>query len=335
MKQQFLASFLAFTRLREPLAQIWPSDGVVILNYHRIGDALRSPLDRGIYSTDADGFDAQMSFLKRHCDVIAPDQIEDALRTRRGRHVVITFDDGYRDNYSTALPVLRRHGLTATFFVTTGFIDRPQLPWWDEIAVRVRSSQISSLALQPWLPQTLALADDAARETAILELLRTYKQLPGVQAVQMLVHLREACGADEEVDTLAARLWMNWDMIRDLCAQGMTTGGHTVTHPLLARISDAQQWQEISTCAARLEQELGQPMHYFAYPVGSRDAFNQHTLACLKRAGVRRAFSYYGGYVRPDAPALDTRRMPIARDTSSERFRAIVQLPQLFARLQH
>lgn len=336
MKQQLLASFLDITRLRGLLARIWPARGVVILNYHRIGDALRSPLDRGIYSADVDSFDAQMAFLKRHNDVIAPDQIDDALRSRRGRHVVITFDDGYRDNHSTALPVLLRHGLTATFFVTTGFIDRPRLPWWDEIAVRVRNCTRTSLELHPWLPQALTLADDkAAREAAIHLLLRTYKGLTGARALQMLAQLREACGEDAQVEALAAQLWMDWDMIRDLHAHGMTIGGHTVNHPLLARIGDAQQWQEISTCAARLEQELGQPMHYFAYPVGSRDAFNDHTLACLKRLGVRRAFSYYGGYVRTDTPALDTRRMPIEDGTSSERFRALVELPQLFAWLQH
>lgn len=335
MKQQLLASFLAITRLRGLLARIWPTRGIVVLNYHRIGDALRSPLDRGIYSADADSFDAQMAFLKRHSDVIAPSQIDDALQSRRGRHVVITFDDGYRDNHSTALPVLRRHDLTATFFVTTGFIDQPQLPWWDEIAVRVRNCKHRSLDLRPWLPQALALADKAAREAGIHLLLRIYKELPGAQALQMLAQLREACGEDAQVEALAAQLWMDWDMIRDLDAQGMTIGGHTVNHPLLARIDDAQQWQEISTCAARLEQELGQPMHYFAYPVGSRDAFNAHTLACLKRVGVHRAFSYYGGYVRAGDPALDTRRMPVQCGTSSERFRALVELPQLFARLQH
>lgn len=334
MKQQMLASFLDITRLRGMLARVWPVNGIVILNYHRIGNAQRSPLDRGIFSADADSFDTQMAFLAQHSDVITPDQMGDALKSRRGRHVVITFDDGYRDNHAIALPILRRHGLTATFFVTTGFVDQPQLPWWDEIAVRVRNSSGPRLDLRPWLPETLALTDAFARETAIHQLLDTYKHLPGTQAVQMMARLREICGDDEQVDALGQQLWMSWNMIRELHAQGSTIGGHTANHSLLARISEEQQWQEISTCAARLEQELGQPMHYFAYPVGSRDAFDEHTLTCLRRIGVRRAFSYYGGYVRADAPALDMRRMPVAHDTSSELFRAIVQLPQVFARLQ-
>lgn len=335
MKQQLLARFLAATRLRGLLSGIWPANGVVILNYHRIGDASVTSLDRDVYSADADTFDAQMAFLQRHCDVISPDEIDAALRTRRGRHVLITFDDGYRDNHVTALPILRSHGLKATFFLTTGFIDRPQLPWWDEIAMLVRNSATDQIDLSPWLAKPLVLAGPSARDAAIRQVLNVYKALPGDQSAHLLECLRHVSGATETVSALSEGLWMTWDMVRDLHAHGMTIGGHTVSHPLLARISDAQQWLEISGCARRIREEVGQAMRYFAYPVGSRDAFNAHTLVCLQRVGVQRAFSYYGGYARLDASVFDTQRMPIEQYTTTERFRAIVQLPRFFARLQH
>ncbi len=69
------------------------------------------------------------------------------LAAKRGRYGMITFDDGYRDNHATALPILKREGVTATFFVATGFIDAPRLPWWDEIAWMVRTSRQDGLEL--------------------------------------------------------------------------------------------------------------------------------------------------------------------------------------------
>ena len=83
-------------------------------------------------------FDAQVGFLARNFDVVGP--ADTGTARRRGRQVLITFDDGYRDNHAAALPILRAHGATATFFLATGFLDRSRLAWWDEVAWMVRTS---------------------------------------------------------------------------------------------------------------------------------------------------------------------------------------------------
>ena len=116
--------------------------GLVGLNYLRIGDGRQSPFDRGLWSATAEAFDEQLAWIKKNYDVVSP---ADLPAAKSGRRVIITFDDGYRDNYTAAFPVLQRHGLPATFFVATGFIDEPRLPWWDEIAWMVRSSKRTGL----------------------------------------------------------------------------------------------------------------------------------------------------------------------------------------------
>src|SRR5262245_45583277 len=133
MKRQLAARILGATGLRYVLSRVARWSGVLGLNYHRIGEAGRSVYDRGLWSATADDFDAQVGWLKSHFDIIRPDDLPAALAARRGRHVLITFDDGYRDNYADAFPVLKRHGVPATFFITTGFIDDARLSWWDEI----------------------------------------------------------------------------------------------------------------------------------------------------------------------------------------------------------
>jgi peptidoglycan/xylan/chitin deacetylase (PgdA/CDA1 family) len=302
--------------------------GVVTLAYHRIGDGRTSPFDRGLWSATAEGFDEQLRWLSSHFDVVAPRDLPYVVRTRRGRHVIITFDDGYADNYATAYPILRAHRLPATFFVSTGFVDRPRLPWWDEIAWMIRRSDRPGVELPRYLPAPLEL-DEPTRERAIRLLLQAYKRLPSDETDAFVEQIAAATGGARPAAEPRG-LWMTWDMLREMHAGGMTIGGHTVNHPILARMSPAQQWDEIAGCARRLEAELGVPMRAFAYPVGSRCAFDRHTRECLDRLGVRAAFSYYGGF-RPvrDWDPLDIPRIAVEQDQTAGELRAAVLLPAL------
>jgi len=329
MKSRLAAKFLAVSHLRPLLASVLRPRGILVLNYHRIGDGSASPYDRELWSAATTAFDEQVAFLARHCDVIAPADIDQALGNPRGRHVIITFDDGYRDNHDHAFRILRSHRVPATFFVATGFIDRPTLPWWDEIASLVRRTQADRLLLSGYLAKPIVLDGDQ-RDAVIHQLLETYKALPSPAATELLAQLR----SESEVDDVAIvrNHWMTWDMIRDMHAHGMTIGGHTMNHPVLSRMSAQQQYDEIAGCGARIRDELGVRMDYFAYPVGGRDAFNADTVECLKRLEVRHAFSYYGGFVTRASPRYDMPRVAIEPHVGTDLFRAMAQLPQVFCR---
>jgi peptidoglycan/xylan/chitin deacetylase (PgdA/CDA1 family) len=282
--------------------------GVLVLTYHRIGDRTATPLDPDLFSATRDGFAEQVAFLARHCDVVPADDLD--ARSRRGRHVAITFDDGYRDNHELALPVLRDLGLPATFFVATGFVDRPRLPWWDEIA---------------WLAPRVPGAD---RE----DLLRRYKALPAEEAQALLADLRrraEAQAPPEAVDGL----WMTWDMVRDLVSAGMTVGAHTVDHPVLASIAPERQEAEIGTSIRRIEEETGRRPTVFAYPVGTPGTWTGDTEAALRAHGVRYAFAFAGGYQRPGVrDPLAVPRASVTASMSPARIAAMAVAPQRFAR---
>ncbi|WP_222564849.1 polysaccharide deacetylase family protein [Novilysobacter antarcticus] len=329
-KKTKTARLLAAPGLRRVLSTALPWEGVLILNYHRVGDGSRSIHDRDLWSASSEAFDAQLAFLKTHSDVIGLDDIESALSRRGSRHVAITFDDGYLDNYELAYPLLRKHRLPAAFFIATGFIDEPCLPWWDEIAMLVRTTTVGQLDLPEWIPGPLLLRP-GERAGVIRALLSAYKAAPGEEAARLLDSLREQARCGSNVAPVAKH-WMDWKMIRDMAANGMTIGGHTVHHPVLSRRSLAQQRAEISGCAARLRAELGQTMDYFAYPVGSPDAFDERTRQCLQDAGVRLAFSYYGGIATRNSPRYDIPRVAVAARMENHLFRAMAALPQFFCR---
>ena len=302
--------------------------GVVGLNYHRIGDGRKSIFDRGLWSATEEDFERQVRYLKANFDVISPRDVAYVVRVKRGRHVLITFDDGYLDNYTAAFPILRSHGARATFFVATGFIDEPRLPWWDEIAWMVRASKKTSLTLPAFLAEPVAF-DEPDRERAVRALLRAYKELPGDRTFAYLEAVSEVTGTGRPpAGAVSGRLWMTWDMLREMHAAGMTIGGHTIHHPVLSRLTREEQYEEIGGCCARIAAELKAPVRAFAYPVGGRDAFNLDTRACLRHAGVRTAFSYYGGFRKlSDWDDYDINRIAIEQDMSFEQFRASVMFP--------
>src|SRR3954463_7822197 len=90
-------------------------NGLVVMNYHRVGEASSSPLNQELWSATQDDLDAQIKFFKSHCDVIDEADVADVLKRDKGRYLQMTFDDGYRDAHDAAFPVLKANGVTATF----------------------------------------------------------------------------------------------------------------------------------------------------------------------------------------------------------------------------
>jgi peptidoglycan/xylan/chitin deacetylase (PgdA/CDA1 family) len=304
-------------------------NGVLTLCYHRIGSRGSSTWERTIWDATLDELDRQLALLGRHAELLTP---ADALAldcVPRGRHVLLTFDDGYREWATDVLPVLRARGAQAAFFLATGYIDRPRAPWWYEVPWMVRHAARGDLPAGEWLGSPLELGDaDGATDA----LLGAYKRLPGDRAEPFLDWVAEA-GGSGRCDPAAVRDdWLTWDMVRELRDAGMEIGGHTVDHPVLARLTPAEQKCQVADCARRIEQEVGRPMRMFSYPVGLPDSYDRHTRKALEAAGVELAFCYDGGYLRAGEP-FDALAVPrVTGGMEPPIFGSALALPQLFAR---
>jgi peptidoglycan/xylan/chitin deacetylase (PgdA/CDA1 family) len=314
------------------LARLGAWHGLLVLNYHRITRHGEAPVGNPLWSATVEELDAQVAFLARHAEVIDPCDLLAPAQRRPKRAVMLTFDDGYRDNHDLALPVLRRHGIPAAFFIATGFIDDPHVAWWDEIEWMLDHAQRDELPAGRWLARPLALDPDH-RDQALYALTTVYKALGPERTEAFLDELGEAAASGRAPTAVAREQWMTWDMVRALRDAGMRIGGHTVHHPVLSMLDPDCQRAEIEDCGMRLEQELGERMRLFAYPVGLRESFDARTRAALQAAGVEIAFSYYGGYQRwSQLDAYDVRRASVAVGMEPERFRAMTAAPQAFAR---
>ncbi len=330
-KRELLARTLDVTGCGHLLRMGRSWNGVLILNYHRIGEPGDSLFDRNLWSASAEDFDRQIEFLSKNFELIGLSDLEHSLSQPLGRFVMVTFDDGYRDNFSIAFPILKSHGVSATFFISTGFIDRPSVPWWDELAWMTRTTSIGSLPANEWLPSSVSLSQ-LDRERAFGRFLAVYKSLGNELTGMYLDFLADALGTGRCPASLATDLWMTWDMLREMQAGGMTFGGHSVTHPILAnQMADQQDW-EVGECQRRLVAELGGPIDAFSYPNGKPESFNEFTRAALRAHGFRWAFAHAGGFCQPESfDRWALRRSPVESDIDLSQFRATATLPQIFS----
>jgi peptidoglycan/xylan/chitin deacetylase (PgdA/CDA1 family) len=330
-KRRIAAQLLDATHLGVLLRKFKNWQGLLTLAYHRIGGAADYPYEQGLWSATPEGFESQLRFLKKDFDVIGPSDLQQVLSQDGGRYVLISFDDGYRDNYETAFPILKAQSARAVFFLSTGFLDHPRLPWWNEIAWMIRTCPRQTIPGGTYFTHPIVL-DELDRQRALRVVLRKYKSLPGDSVSEYLNFLADATGAGRFQENGIANEWMTWDMVREMKVRGMFFGGHTVNHPVLAQLPLTQQREEIAGCAQRLLEELGEPMQWFSYPVGGREAFNKDTRFCLKEQNVKYAFSYDGGFQKfTDLDPFDIPRTAVELDVTPDLFRAVLTIPQVFA----
>lgn len=267
-----------------------------ILIFHRVLEQ-PDPLFPG--ELDAARFDRLCARLARDWRVLTLGQAV-ALRAQGRlppRALCISFDDGYADNATVALPILQRHGLAATFFVATGFLDGGRM-WNDTVIESLRRSP------QPWVDlraQDLGrwpLGSVAERRAAIDAVLPRIKYLPLAAREPLLRELIAAAGCPPLPDALMMRS----AQVRALADAGMEIGGHTVRHPILTELPDAQARAEIGDGRVRLQQISAQAVEVFAYPNGGPDRdYDQRHVAMVRALGFQAAVSTAAGVAGADA----------------------------------
>lgn len=333
-KKEFLARAFNRSGATSLLRHVPNWRGLLVLNYHRIGRPETSKFDYNLWSATEENFAEQVRFLSTNFDVIGLADLDDIFARKSGKHVLITFDDGYIDNYELAFPILQAYGTPATFFITTGFLDNRTIAWWDEIAWMIRSSQKPGLPSNNYVsePTPLNLEGDPKRTAAVDRFVKVYWTLSAEQTETFLNDVAELTGSGRCPKNANHDPWMTWDMVRDMHKNGMSIAAHTASHPILSHLKSDQQSYEIRESKRRVEQEVACNVDALSYPVGGRKMFNGATKMAMQRAGLRYGFSYYGEYCRfGDNDFFDIPRFPVEMHTTMPYLDAVASLPQIFA----
>ncbi len=260
-----------------------------ILIFHRV---LRAPDPLLNDDLDAATFDALMQALAEGCNVLPLSEAVRRLRAKSlpTRAACVTFDDGYADNFEVALPVLQRHGITATFFISTGFLDGGRM-WNDTIIESVKRAAGPQLELAAAGLGSFSLAGIGERRSAALALIRAVKHREPAEREALVAQIADAANA-----ALPDDLMMTAQQVRGLRAAGMEIGGHTVRHPILARLDCAAARREIADGKGALEGITGERVELFAYPNGKpRADYSAEHVALVREIGFTAAVSTAAG----------------------------------------
>jgi peptidoglycan/xylan/chitin deacetylase (PgdA/CDA1 family) len=196
--------------------------------------------------------------------------------------IVLTFDDGFRDNLTLGLPILQRHGVPATIYVPSGAPDRNLDPWPWRLERAIREVSEVSLDL-PELPRRLSVQTLEEKRTAFSLLTEhIHRNIPANRHLPELL-LPKARVSDE---SLIAEQFASWDELRELASDRLiTVGGHTVTHASLRDLEEEQAMAEIGNGRRRLEAQLDVAVAHFAYPYGASSNCGIREFALAARAG--------------------------------------------------
>lgn len=256
-----------------------------ILVYHRVlprSDAMLAG------EVEAAVFDWQMALLAEYFQVLPLHEAARRLRsgTLPARAACVTFDDGYADNHDTALPILQKWRLPATFFVATAYLDGGWM-WNDAVTEALRQARGEVLDLTRLGLSAHPLATSRLRREAAMSVIARLKYLPPDERQAAASQVCRLASAE-----LPASPMMSSAQVRALHSAGMEIGGHTASHPILAELGQAQAYDEIAAGKERLERITGGAVRLFAYPNGKpgKDYRPEH-VGMVKRIGFAAAVS--------------------------------------------
>jgi peptidoglycan/xylan/chitin deacetylase (PgdA/CDA1 family) len=320
-KRELLARVCTWAGLTRMLEDMPQRRALIVLNYHRIGNADETPFDSGVFSATAEQLESQISYFKSRFHMATLEEVFAMIGddVPRGTSVLITFDDGYLDNYTLAFPILRAQGVQGVFFLPTAFIGTGKLPWWDEIAYIVKHSVKEHIRLEYPEPATFDRKGNGGRRVS-MQILRLFTQPAVKDPERFISELEKACEVSRPKGG-TDRCFLDWQEAREMQEHGMAFGSHTHSHQILSKLSPELQQEEARCSREILERELNRKIDTLAYPVGLPHCFSPDTVSVLEQTGYRAAFSFYGGSNLPGKmQPFDIRRYGVA-DLSHSRLR--------------
>jgi peptidoglycan/xylan/chitin deacetylase (PgdA/CDA1 family) len=271
-------------------------DLLIVLGHHRLipDHSHATAFADDVHGQTIEEFETSLLWLKEHLRIISEDEL--ITHVERGRSpgklsVLITFDDGYADNYSLALPVLKKHAIPAVFFIPSKMIEDRELGWWDLISWTVKRT---ARPLLTWGDQTFHFPQDKSRAIAFFHRKMQLERFENTQS--LVAELAERCGVVLPAREVRDRELMTWDQLREAANAGITVASHTHSHRVLATLDPAAQREELAVSKAFIEEQIRMPVRSIAYPVGGYKHFTEDTRRLAKSAGYTIGYSFCTGF---------------------------------------
>lgn len=338
-KKALLANFLHASGLNYPISflQDLIAPGVRILAYHRVMNYEEEsyPFDLELISATPEKFRYQVDFLKKHYSPMSFAELaeltEKGIRPPKNA-IIITFDDGFSDNYEFAFPILKEANVPATIFISTNYIDGEDTFWFDQLAYAVKKQHATDIKFEfKGKEFNFPASNSEAKETCLKETLAWIKKVPDNDRLNFLRNLKSHI----QVESANAHLSkpMTWEQIKELDAGGIEIASHTCSHPILSQLSENELISEIFESKQKIEDTLGKPCTAISYPVGVSHTYNQVVTDAVKKAGYVFGCTYESGINKVESLSkfpLHLQRNAVERYTTDPLFTSTLALPSIF-----
>jgi peptidoglycan/xylan/chitin deacetylase (PgdA/CDA1 family) len=322
----FLSNILYIFGILHFWAKINLRNKAVVLMYHRVlskEDLSLSMYQAGMTVT-VHTFKKQMEYIRRHFKPISPEEFVGHLQRNvpfESKTVLVTFDDGWKDNFINAYPILKENKISALIFLTTDFIGSNRRFWQQDLsdlllAIRHKAQynnrwwQSSADAFQDETVRWVVTSEEKDLHSALENYLNTQKKKPITQIEDLIKSLREVFLVGEELSDVTD-VFMTWDEAQTMARDGIVFGPHGKSHNLLTVINSQESEKEITESKEMIEKELGNVAYAFSYPNGN---YNDAVLGIVKKHGYLVAFGTEKGFVSVSDSPYTIKRVNIHED---------------------
>lgn len=274
-----------------------------VLVYHRVNN-LKDPIFGG---TPVEAFRNQMAALATYFNVHPLEDLVERAKSKDlpPRAVAITFDDGYRDNYEYAFPILKGFGLPATIFLATGAVNGGVPLWHDLVFDAFRRTEIRSIIIDG---RDYGLRTQAERRAGVKAFRRYFRNRGFNNRNAVLSELTSKLAVS---NGSFGEQYLNWHQVEKMSKAQITFGAHTVTHPVLTTLPLREVVEEVTTSKETIERKLGTSVRLFAYPNGQRSDFDENIKEVLKNTGFSCAATTLWGNNDEYSDPFELRRIGI------------------------
>lgn len=252
----------------------------VILVYHQIID---NNTYNYLYKSVAihhhfSDFKAEMRFIKKWFNIISLDELVNNVKSNTAfgtPSIAITFDDGYRDNYTLAYPILKKLKFPATIYLITGLIGTHKRTWLDEVEYALLNSNVDSFKFpELFSDETINIFSLEDKKKANDKICKSMKYINNSKRLKLIDELFIRLNIKQDARGSENRRMLSWEEVKDMGQNNISFGAHTNSHPVLAHISFEEAKKEILLSKTEIENKLGVPIKHFTFPNGRDNDFN-------------------------------------------------------------
>lgn len=296
--------------------------GLLVLTYHRVSNEADNddPL-----KVSKGCFDKQIKYLKNNYTIVSGSDLYEAIESGNqlpDNACLITFDDGWRDNYTRAFPILKKHAVPALIFISTNFISSNKIFWHEKIQYILRVAPIIckentlEFMVDKWPDEIIAQIyriisrSNKKRSHGINVLISELKMFDPVQISNLIVELEKNISSPIEED----RLMLTWEEILEMSENNIEFGSHTQNHVILTQVKKEEVYKELEGSRNILEKKIGKRVSFLSYPNGNYD---DYVLDVTRLTGYLSAFTCVSGINESLNEVYEIKRKHIRENFSS------------------